>query len=179
MAHRAFTQVAADRQFAQLGLALIGVLAQVEAAMTPFVRAGPDADSDSDSAGDELGVSGRARAAGAEGDGVSVAVPGGLGRSASLGGDDLGVAISRDELGDDDAPARDEKSVPPQGGSPSRKDEKGDTVPRRAKAKAEGGLARKRKDAEPQRVDSKVEKKVKKRKKKGGDEFDDLFSTLL
>lgn len=164
---RAFTQVAADRQFAQLGLALIGVLAQVEAAMAPFVESEPDTDS-----ADELEP---AHAVGAKVD-VSVA-SGGLDPPPSLG-DDLGVAISRDELNDDDFPSIGDRPVPPLG-PPSRKEEKRAITPRPAKAKAEGGSTSKRKDTEPQRTGPKGEKKVKKKKKKGGDEFDDLFSTLL
>ncbi|ROW12273.1 hypothetical protein VMCG_00514 [Cytospora schulzeri] len=170
-AYAAFTQVAADRQFAQLGLALIGVLAQVEAAITPFVEAEPDTATD-----DELDPPRVAHTAGVKGD-VSVAL-GTLDPPPGLG-DDLGVAISREELDDDDVPSKDETSLPPPGPS-SRKGEKKGTLPKpEEKSKAEGGQSRKGKGTEPLRAGTKDGKKVKKKKRKGGDEFDDLFSSLL
>ena len=167
----AFTQVAADRQFAQLGLALIGVLAQVEAAIAPFVRAEPD----TDPAGglDEAGTA--SYLGGAMGDAPLALKT--LDVSPS-GGDDMGVAISRDELGGDDVPSREERSLPPLGSSSSRKQE-GSGTAKPERVRTEDGASRKRKKAESQRAELKDEKKIKKKKKKGGDEFDDLFSTLV
>lgn len=150
-------------------MALIGVLAQVEAAIAPFVEAEPDTDT-----AEELDPSGVAHAVGAKGD-VSAAL-GTLDPPPSLG-DDLGVAISRDELDDEDAAFKDKRSLPPPG--PSSRKEKRSTGSKPEKFKAEGGLPRKGKDTEPQRTGSKDGKKVKKKKRKAGDEFDDLFSSLL
>lgn len=169
-AYVAFTQVAADRQFAQLGLALIGVLAQVEAAIAPFVGTGPDTDTV-----DELDRPGVAHTVGARGD-VAVAL-GSLAPSPGLG-DDLGVAISRDEIDHEDIASKDEIDLPLPRPS-SRKEEKRGTVSKPEKSKADGRLPRKSQDTEPQRTGLKDGKKVKKKKRKGGDEFDDLFSSLL
>lgn len=166
----AFTQVAADRQFAQLGLALIGVLAQVEAAIAPFFGTGSDTDTF-----DEVDRPGVAHAVGARGD-VSVA-SGSLAPPPSLG-DDLGVAISRDEL-DDEVIASKDKTDSPLPRPSSRKEEKRGTVSKPEKSKSDGRLPRKIQDTEPWRTVLKDGKKAKKKKRKGGDEFDDLFSSLL
>ncbi len=74
---RAFTQLAADNQYAHLGLALLGALAQVHAAVAPLVPAPSE----------EEGGGGLSSTRGAV---------------AGLGGDvqegaDLGVAVSRSE----------------------------------------------------------------------------------
>lgn len=170
LGNRAFTQLVADRQFAQLGLALIGVLAQVEAAIAPFVEAELDTDP-----ADELDTTGVVRAVDTKAD-TSLALAG-LGPSSDFG-DDLGVAISRDELDDDDVLSRGKKPLHPPGPL-SRKEDRG-SIPKSENPKVESGFSRKGKDAEPRQTSSKDGKKVKKKKKKkGGDEFDDLFSSLV
>ncbi|KUI65259.1 Ribonuclease MRP protein subunit RMP1 [Cytospora mali] len=143
-AYEAFTQVAADRQFAQLGLALIGVLAQVEAAIVPFVEA--EADSDPGDAPDQIRVG---LAVGAKGD-ASLALEV-LDPSPSQG-DDLGVAISREELVDDDVELKDEKSLPPPAAAPSSRKEERSSILKPEKSKSDGNLSRKGKDTESQRT---------------------------
>lgn len=144
----------------------------MEAAIAPFVHGEPDADS-----ADELDPPRAARAVGTKGDG-SVA-SGGLDTHPSFG-DDMGVAISREELDDEDVPSKGERSLMPTVPSSREGEEKRATATKLAKANAEYGFTVKRGDNKRQRTgldDGKNAKK--KKKKKGGDEFDDMFSTLL
>ena len=159
---------------------LIGVLAQVEAAMSPFVRpaAGPEGGG-SDAAGPDPAqqvqpgpVSGHFRE--------------------SLGGagqeDDLGVSISRDELGDDegrdeDVAPRPRHSSPPAEHPPPNegRPEKGEVRGKKRSMTDDPGSPRLAKPEKTTRRESSRDKKKvkKKKKKKGGDEFDDLFSSLV
>ncbi|CAN8097479.1 unnamed protein product [Discula destructiva] len=233
-AYEAFTQLTADRQFAQLGLVLIGVLAQVEAALALFTPAEPEPQPEREPE-QEDNVAPMQSGLGAEVQGE--AVP----RSADL---DLGVAVSRDELpggsGDDDddddaqpstepfpssipRPAlakkrrdtdrtKDKKRNKPRDGEDSTTAPSGSpkgTKRRKVATAAEDdssmmkGVADKlslveaKSQRRPELEDAasrvvvpkpkthadktmKVENKPKKKKKKkGGDEFDDLFSSLL
>lgn len=166
---------------------LIGVLAQVEASLAPFVRPAepPGGDDDSDAAGQDparaLGVAARMAAGRADG-----------GASSSLGAsheDDLGVAISRDDLGDDDeddedvASGRPRHQSPPAGQPPpkEKRPEKGESKGKKRPRADDTGSSRIGKPEKPTRPESsRDEKKAKKKKKKkGGDEFDDLFSSLM
>ncbi|ROW15036.1 hypothetical protein VPNG_03352 [Cytospora leucostoma] len=169
-AYEAFTQLAADRQFAQLGLALIGVLAQVEAAIAPFVGTGLEKD-----AGDETEPIGVVHAAGIRG----VDPPASAILDPTLNsGDDLGVVISRDQLDSDDDTTPKDKDLPPPAPSLRKQERSGKSKARMSKE--EGAISREDKGSEPPRTCPQEGQKVKKKKKKkGGDEFDDLFSTLL
>lgn len=87
-AYEGFSQLTADRQFAQLGLVLIGVLAQVEAAMAPFLPAEPSPKPQPEE-----------KSLGSVRIGQETSAP----KVVADAGDlevDLGVAISRDELDD-------------------------------------------------------------------------------
>ncbi|KAG8165497.1 hypothetical protein KVR01_004049 [Diaporthe batatas] len=188
-AYEAFTQLLADRQFAQLGLMLIGVLAQVEAAVAPFVRpAEPEEGVDeTDAAGPAPVQQVRVAGIAAKGGGVPPPVVRGVEQE-----DDLGVAISRDELGDDDDDGEGDGGVvsrprysspPPPKHAPSkeRRPEKGEGKGKKRSRTEDAGASRIGKSEKPTRPESsKEEKKAKKKKKKkGGDEFDDLFSSLM
>ncbi|POS74142.1 hypothetical protein DHEL01_v207461 [Diaporthe helianthi] len=185
-AYEAFTQLLADRQFAQLGLMLIGVLAQVEAAVAPFVR---PVESEG---GDGINAAGPVPAHQVKGAGIVAAKSGVVPQvEDARQKDDLGVAISRDELGDDDDERVEDAGVlrprhsspPPSKHAPIRekKPEKGESKGKKRSRAEDAGSSRTAKPGNPTRPDSlKQEKKAKKKKKKnGGDEFDDLFSSLV
>ncbi|KAI7922671.1 hypothetical protein M9X92_004784 [Pyricularia oryzae] len=204
-AYTAITQLAADNQFAPLGLLLLGVLAQVHSAVSLLLPL--------DSAEQESEVT--AAAEGKEID-MGVAVPRQeqssqdhpsprLQAGASKSPDELGEAVTRDSF---DARERDsarpkavddymdavEKSVVgrkppskkesgkrrkefavtsdlggPSAGDLSAKSRSADEEKPRRKSKT----ARTELDVEP------TEKPKKKKKRKKGDEFDDLFSSLM
>lgn len=222
-AYEAFSQLTADRQFAQLGLVLIGVLAQVEATIAPFVPAEPSSptlktqlEKPSSSIGIAQGIVDASKAVADAGEFV-----------------DLGVAISRDELDEEiydvrpsvepGSSAKDRHDMNKTKGK-KRKNSGNDTTERRAEmSESPSDQSEKRqrppagelklKSAKPETIveklkepkkqkkpkldvnssyltdkrdpgtksldEAKAIKKTKKKKKKGGDEFDDLFSSLL
>ncbi|KAK7697403.1 hypothetical protein SLS64_013596 [Diaporthe eres] len=195
-AFEAFTQLLADRQFAQLGLMLIGVLAQVETSLAPFVRPAepPEGDDIDEKPGPDPARAAVARmAAGRAGGGPVASQVGGRAGSSLVAGheDDLGVAISRDELSDDDHEGEDEdvassrpRRLSPPAGQPPPKEkrpEKGESKGKKRPRADDAGSSRIGKPEKPPRPESsRDEKKAKKKKKKkGGDEFDDLFSSLV
>lgn len=166
---------------------LIGVLAQVETAVAPFVKpAGPEGGDD-----DEVGrdpsqpvIAGRVNG-GPDAPQVGV----GLGARQE---DDLGVAISRDELDGDDedevedvasGPRRSSPPPPKQAPVKEKRQERGGESKGKKRSRADdAGSSRMGKPEKPARPESssRDEKKVKKKKKKkGGDEFDDLFSSIM
>lgn len=168
---------------------LIGVLAQVEAAVAPFVRpAEPEAGDGIDTAGPMAPTQHLKGAAG---------ITAGVGVASQVGGtgqqDDLGVAISRDEVDDHDEdgveniggtskPRRPSPPAPKQAPIKEKRPEKGEIKgKKRSRVEDAGSSSRIGKPEKPTRpASSKDEKKVKKKKKKkGGDEFDDLFSSLV
>lgn len=181
--NRAFTQLVADRQFAQLGLMLIGVLAQVEAALAPFVKpSGPEGEPEGGPGPEPVQVAA----------GVAVTQDASVApQKRDVGAqqeDDLGVAVSRDELGggddedDDVAPIARRASPPPEHPpTKEKRPEKGEIKGKkrsRADNSSSSRIGRPEKLVRPE--SSRDEKKVKKKKKKkGGDEFDDLFSSLV
>lgn len=159
---------------------LIGVLAQVEASLAPFLRPSEPEGEDRDEAGP-----GPARA---------VAARTAAGREGAGQEDDLGVAISREELdGDGEEGEEGEAGVAlgarsssptPAGRAPpkEKRREKGELKgKKRFRAADDPGSSRICKPDKTTRSESsRDEKKVKKKKKKkGGDEFDDLFSSLM
>lgn len=160
---------------------LIGVLAQVESSLAPFLKPSEPEGNDTDEV-----VSDPAQAVAA--------------RTAARGGspgagqeDDLGVAISRDELGGDGEEEEEgeagaalgvrNSSPAPSGRAPpkEKRREKGDNKGKKRSRADDPGSSRTHKPDKTTRPDSsRDEKKVKKKKKKkGGDEFDDLFSSLM
>lgn len=168
---------------------LIGVLAQVEAALAPFVRpAEPPEDGERAETGQAPAQAVVARmAAGRAGGPVAPQVGGGS--SSSL---DLGVAISRDELGDDDDEGEEDKDVAskrlrrpsPPTERPAPKEErpdKGESKGKKRPRADDPGSSRKGRPEKQIRPESSRDEKKpkKKKKKKGGDEFDDLFSSLV
>lgn len=177
---------------------LIGVLAQVEASLAPFVRPveppgghGDNAESEQDTAQTVV-----ARMAAGRADGpVAPQVGGGSSTPGAGHEDDLGVAISRDELGEDDDKDDDEEDVasrkvrrpspateqrPPKEKRPEKDESKGKKRPR-SDDPGSSRIGRPEKPTRPEssRDEKKAKKKKKKKKKKGGDEFDDLFSSLM
>lgn len=173
---------------------LIGVLAQVEASLAPFVRPAepPEGRDDGAEAGQDTAQAVVARMAAGRADGpVAPQVGGG---SSSLGAGheaDLGVAISRDELGEDDDKdeGEDVASRMPRRPSPAaeqrppkeKRPEKGESKGKKRPRADDTGSSKIGKPEKPPRPESsRDEKKAKKKKKKkGGDEFDDLFSSLM
>ncbi|KAL8370448.1 hypothetical protein RB595_000698 [Gaeumannomyces hyphopodioides] len=187
-AYSAFTQLAADNQFAHLGLLLLGVLAQVHELVSlilpPRIR-GDAADGAECAAASPLAIEARSVPA----VGTATLVP----AAVSTHRDDLGVAVSRDNV----APAKcDVRSRSDNEGMPlsSKKREK-QTSPKsglseeasrgrdeETKPVGDGPLdasAAKPKVKKKARKDDAKEEKKKKKKKKKGDEFDDLFSSLM
>lgn len=152
---RAFTQLTANKQFAQLGLMLLGVLAQVDAAMAVFAE-GP--------------VGERAL------EGEEVVGRGGAGRSDEVMVD-VGVAVSREEAGI--AVAREEAGV-----AVSREDVMGNPAARWVKEPTTMKVPRHLKDetreiAGEGRPAAKDQNKDRtKRKKAKVDEFDNIFASL-
>lgn len=166
---------------------LIGVLAQVETAVAPFVKlAGPEGGDDDEVARDAAQPVGAGRGNGGP---VAPQVGGGLGAGQEA---DMGVAISRDELDDDDedgvdaiasGPRRSSPPPPPPKQKPvkDKRQEREESKGKKRSRADDAGSSRISKPEKPNRPESsRDEKKVKKKKKKkGGDEFDDLFSSLM
>ena len=169
MVFRAFTQLAADRQFAHLGLMLLGVLAQVDHAVAPFAPGLPD----------DVVVVEMADAApvvGAVADQDTEMEP-----AAS----DMGVAVSRDEImasieWDPTAPRTtsstpaqpQQRPLPPRSTSlPTRR------VRELVTAQTRGGVKTEPASKQPSLTPSFPPAKPPKKKKRG-DEFDDIFSSL-
>lgn len=162
---RAFTQLAADRQFAPLGLVLLAVLAQVEGAVRGLVP--PDAVPGQ--TGEEAGT-GNTEGGGARAPGTTESAAGGRpegedqaqvrkhGPGVSLQGtlDDSGVVVSREDV-----------TASPGIGSGER---------RNKKKKEE--VADESEETQPPLVDTFPSSRPKKSKKRKGDEFDDIFSSF-
>lgn len=181
-AYESFTQLATDKQFAQLGLVLIGVLAQVEDAIAPFVQ-----DAMEDEAAEDAAASKPAEMIP-----HTIKLPGATPSFNSFdtsGSDlDLGVAISRDELhpGEDGEEPKATIEHTKKRKKPALLKEPEQDVKEsedkdwsRKKAKTSVDPTRPHTDRNTKPAEPKNVTKVKKKKKKGGDEFDDLFSSLL
>lgn len=170
---------------------LIGVLAQVEASLAPFVRP-VEPPEGREEAGQFPAQEMVSRMAAGRADGP-VAPQVGDGSSTLGAGheDDLGVAISRDELGDEDdndeeRDAASRKARPPspaaeQPPPKKKRPEKGESKGKKRPRSDDPGSSRIGRPEKPTRPESSREEKKakKKKKKKGGDEFDDLFSSLM
>ncbi|OIW33853.1 hypothetical protein CONLIGDRAFT_198192 [Coniochaeta ligniaria NRRL 30616] len=158
----AFTQLSADNQYAHLGLALVGVLAQVNAAITPLV---PGLSDEAD--GDVLPLKQTKDAQEAP---------------------DLGVAISRSEIeqrvltqAEQPNPKRAVEDLSAKSSETDGREtslEEGKSTSRKVGGKA--GKSKKSRDEFDSLFDSlETKKPSKKKKRKKGDEFDDLFSSLV
>ena len=170
VACRAFTQLAADRQFAHLGLMLLGVLAQVDQAVAPFAPGLPE---------DMAVVVEMADTAP-----VAVAVAS-QDTEMEPAASDMGVAVSRDEImasieWDPTAPRTtsstpaqpQQRPLPPRSTSlPTRRVRELVTAQTRGGVKTEP--ASKQASLTPSLPPAKPPKK-----KKRGDEFDDIFGSL-
>lgn len=167
---RSFSQLAADNQFAQLGLVLLGVLAQVEAAIAPFLKAEPLPEPEPAPPAVLPSAAQTTRPL-VKNDAGHLPAPFGI-ASVDI---DLGVAVSRDELDDDDVDAAPPDSRPmKKRKDPGLNSGSGNSTTLK-KRNADGDVS-----PEPRIPSSKGVKKIKKKKKrKGGDEFDDLFSSLV
>lgn len=151
-AYLAFTQLTADRQFAHLGLMLLGVLAQVDLAILPF----------------------------APGPGPEVRVEAVVPRAASpaaVPAHDTGVAVSRDAVFLAEPVSARPKTKTPTDDEirETIEQEPAPHVPKSKKKKAAAG------GDELDDIFGALEpaaKKPKKKKRKKGDEFDDIFGAL-
>ncbi|EFQ28648.1 hypothetical protein CGRA01v4_07112 [Colletotrichum graminicola] len=155
----AFSQLAADSQHAALGLVLLGVLARINSAIAPLVPRQPKG-------GDAMQP--MANSSPSHRDAVTAKE--GQTNPESM---DLGVVISRDQM---------ELTAKPPGRRPTTKED--------AKAVAAAPIASKKKrklvgapitEPEPSRgvKETRSEKRPSKKKSKRGDEFSDLFSSLI
>lgn len=147
---RAFSQLTADRQFAHLGVFLLGVLGEVDAAVGRFV-----AEDEGQQGGGEI----------ASADDAVAAVPVGEEEiDVAVTGEEMGVAVVRGEMGT--AVARGNVVE-------EEREEKVTVVKKKKKARGDefddifGAL-----EGNP------PAKRVKKKKKAKGDEFDDIFGGL-
>ncbi|KAH6624516.1 hypothetical protein B0J18DRAFT_428531 [Chaetomium sp. MPI-SDFR-AT-0129] len=169
----AFTQLAADKNFAQLGLMLLGVLAQIDQALAPFAPA--LVNSAVEDVGQEAVVmSGELPGTSAPNDDTEMA------------NDIMGVAVSREEVmasieGDDSAPQT-SASTP----LPHSQEREPETRPRtisipthtvssKRQLTSQSRLERQSKEDSTNPDEPAQLKKKKKKIKSGGDEFDDIF----
>lgn len=163
-----FTQLAADNQFAHLGLLLLGVLAQVHHLVTLILPLPTKEDA----------VKGRQPAARSSSAVAAPSLPAAetatllLPAAVSTHKDDVGVAVPRDDV----ALAKDEKQTglsrealrdQDRARKPVDDDKSPDPSMTEPKVKKKA------------RKDDRREEEKKKRKRKKGDEFDDLFSSLM
>ena len=167
-AYFSFTQLAADNQFAHLGLLLLGVLAQVHHLVTLILPLPTKEDA----------VKGRQPAARSSSAVAAPSLPAAetatllLPAAVSTHKDDVGVAVPRDDV----ALAKDEKQTglsrealrdQDRARKPVDDDKSPDPSMTEPKVKKKA------------RKDDRREEEKKKRKRKKGDEFDDLFSSLM
>ncbi len=165
LVNRAFTQLAADRQFAHLGLMLLGVLAQVDQAVAPFATGLPD-----DMAVDEIVEASPAVVPAVADQDTDMEPP----------TSDMGVAVSRDEImaSIERDPTTSSTPTQPQQPHPSRST----SLPTRhvrelATAEARGGVKTEPGSKQPSLTPGLPPAKPPKKKKRG-DEFDDIFGSL-
>ncbi|KAL2015604.1 hypothetical protein VTK56DRAFT_5183 [Thermocarpiscus australiensis] len=191
-AYLAFTQLSADRQFAHLGLMLLGVLAQVDAALAPFAPS-PAADGEPpEDFPQQAGALGSSNP-------QEASRPSLLDQDRNTATDtdtDMGVAVSREDLllmsieqaqeEEEDltrskptrqqsiiAQTPDEMGTPdiPSNGPAETRAASQSQGPARSDGGSEEGRA-------SQGQGKQAEKKKEKKKKAGGDEFDDIFGSL-
>jgi ribonuclease MRP protein subunit RMP1 len=164
---RAFTQLAADNQYAHLGLALIGVLAQVNTAIAPWAPALSEvAEKDVQVLLDTAGLASSKDAHDAA---------------------DLGIAVSRSDIEQRvlATTSKVEQRVEDSGKGSRGMDVAGlspkEEISTRIEAQERPKKSKKRKDEFDSLFDSLEPKKTVKKKKKlkKGDEFDNLFSSLI
>jgi ribonuclease MRP protein subunit RMP1 len=160
--HRAFSQLAADNQFATLGLVLLGVLAQVNTACVHLVGERAETDGLPTTPAEPIGSSkkkGQLRASG--------------GVAADDDTVDRGQVVSREEV------ARSGKLLETTEGPPAKRKTKGagDVPP--SQKKEQQNVVPKEDKATVGKEKSAKKKKNKGKKGKSGDEFDDLFSSLF
>lgn len=163
--HSAFTQLAADLQFAALGLVLLGVLAQIHAALSLLL-------------GDDQAEPGTPPPAG-----LPASTPGALLQPSThekkppLGTEDAGVMVTREEISLGQAVSRGTEGK-------KRKSSEMPEVKQSQTRAAESGLQELPLEdlkTVPRLADAQgiKDKKIKKKKRKKDDEFGDLFSSLL
>jgi hypothetical protein len=190
--YSAFTQLSSDRQFAHLGLMLLGVLAQIDKALAPFTPLPNDALLETDDEGaatdDTPGPLPNSNPSPPDGNiALDKTMP--QPQTLDLDGDtDMGVAVSRDEIillsiergtsaGSTPAPAPTSAQKEPTGFT-SSKLTAGPSSGSISEPPVEVGNQETRKDS-PSIGPPVIEKRMKKRLKGGGgDEFDDIFSAL-
>ncbi|KAK1769302.1 hypothetical protein QBC33DRAFT_532918 [Phialemonium atrogriseum] len=192
-AYLAFTQLAADNQYAQLGLALLGVLAQVDQAASSLAPAARE--TAAAAAATATGSSTAAHSAVGPGDVAVVVAAGRRVRppGASEETTDVGVAVSRTDVArgvdaesslstggaHQGAEGGRDPLMPPPRNTRLGEDRRHETADREGKgASPQPG---KRKGDEFDQLFGPLQPKSssKKKKRKKRDEFDDLFSSLL
>ena len=173
---RAFTQLAADNQYAHLGLALLGVLAQVHAAVAPLV---PALSGEGEEGGDGLLPSATT--------GPVVAGP----DRDVQGGADLGIAVSRSEV--ERQPSKAARRPEVKQGLEHRGPEPSETLAEDEPLQERVTVPSSKPEEKPKKskksrdefdslfdsLEANKPPKKKKKKQKKGDEFDDLFSSLV
>ncbi|KAL2141167.1 hypothetical protein VTI28DRAFT_2751 [Corynascus sepedonium] len=185
-AYLAFTQLAADRQFAHLGLMLLGVLAQVDQAVAPFAPTAREAPGTPKQMEMDASLSRRDR------DGpVDVSQDQGSDTAMDI---DVGVAVSREEVMasiERDQSPKISASTPvprlPSSSGPTGSAGQAYTrsislpinPPTHQNSLASQGLATRTEPASKRSsVNPVPETKPKKKKTRKGDEFDDIFGEL-
>lgn len=184
-AHRAFSQLTADNQFATLGVVLLGALAQVNAACAGLIGDGAPPGQDTDASALGLAISNSTSVGGPSNPGDTKPLVARV-RSDRAPGDEGpgqggGTVISRDEVARAEKLRRKKQKL--EGDSGSRLESPSTSDPTKEDRKRGGGdIASKAKAKEVKNALGKEDlKPVKKKKKtkKGGDEFDDLFKGLF
>ncbi|KAK3944298.1 hypothetical protein QBC46DRAFT_374933 [Diplogelasinospora grovesii] len=169
-AYLAFSQLTADRQFAHLGLMLLGVLAQVDTALSkepfaPGARAEEGLPELLDLHYHEGEQQQQQQTAA-----LSVAAE----DESALGDDVLGVAVSREEV--DMMTMMIDPTLPTDDSSQMVVATSGDRQPRKKKKQQREN--NEEQERENREEDVSIEPPKKKKKKKKADEFDDIFGSL-
>ncbi|KAK3301563.1 uncharacterized protein B0T15DRAFT_316248 [Chaetomium strumarium] len=178
-AYLAFTQLSADRQFAHLGLMLLGVLAQVDKAVVPFA---PEVSTEA--AGERAAVSDAqtsGRGSGTAGDRGTADTDAAIRTGVDV---DMGVAVSREEVlasieQNEKTKACAMSSLPSKPSVQLRRETA--AAGRQTSTAAEAGTDKAVSKETNNSTDVSIEclkSKKTKEKKRAGDEFDDIFGAL-
>ncbi|KAL2133677.1 hypothetical protein VTI74DRAFT_1905 [Chaetomium olivicolor] len=185
----AFTQLSADRQFAHLGLMLLGVLAQVDKAVAPFAPAPSDTSEEAAAAAAEEQAANRQRTKPGSSSAMEQATLTVPDQDTDMAMD-VGLPVSREEILLSTEPAAETATSTPASALtpshtpistalPDRSSKEGRGIstsqpPAATVARTESEPASKDRSAAPG-----MEKPLKRKKKKrGGDEFGEIFGSL-
>lgn len=170
--HRVFSQLAADNQFAVLGIVLLGVLASVHSACVQVVgEPEPEPEVVAEA---EVVSAGIRDAPAVMATQNTAAKPRGKGFQVAA---DFGQVVSREEVAAAAAAAAQTVTAPETSEEPPVKRKKKDAGESSLKRRTDDGSEPAKKVAK--KLDQAAKDKKKKKKKSKGDEFDDLFSSLV